>query len=121
MKSKHLLLSAAGVLTIIMSFVLGYAYAHIRGLVEAMDMQVITHSSILLTNSITLTQRLESPDMAGLIEATEENGDLLGNFIIKFKPVVENPETRKLIEAALARWAQAKERLQELRGITREK
>jgi len=105
------------VLIAVISFGLGYTYAYLHSLAKAMDMQVIVHSEILLTNSLVLTQRLKSPGIAELIEATEENGDSLGRSIINFQPLIENPETRKLVEITLTKWEKAKERLQELRTL----
>ena len=120
MKKKYYLLSAAGVLIAVLSFGLGYTYAYIQGLIRSWDMVVGTHSSILLANSNTLTQRLKSPDIRELIEATEENGDSLARFLIDFKPVMKSPDTRKHIEIALTDWEQAKERLRELRTLQTE-
>lgn len=120
MKKKYYLLSAAGVLIAVLSFGLGYTYAYIQGLIRTWDMVVGTHSSILLATSNTLTQRLKSPDTTELIEATQENGDSLARFIVDFKPVMKNSETRKHIEIALTDWEQAKERLRELRTLQTE-
>jgi hypothetical protein len=120
MKKKYFLLSVVGVLIVLMSFGLGYACAYIHGLIKAWDMVVTTHAEILLADSGVLTKKLRSSDIAELIEATEENGDSLCNFIIEFKPVTKNAGTRKLIDIALAKWEQAKERLQELRALQSE-
>lgn len=96
---------------------LGYIYAYVHGLVKAIDMQVTTHSYILLMNSHTLTRTLRSPDIAQLIEATEANGDSLATFLVSTKPVIENSETRRQVDIALTAWDQAKEKLQELRAL----
>lgn len=114
MKKKYYLLSVVGVLIVVISFGLGYTYAYIHGLLRSMDMHIGTHSSILLTYSATLIQRLKTPDIVELVEAMEENGDSLSSVIITFKPLIEDPETRKLAEIALTQWEKAKERLQEL-------
>ena len=114
MKKKYFLLSVVGLLIFIISFCSGYTYAYVRGLEKTNDMQVVTHSSILISYSLVLTEKLSSPDIEKLIEATEENGDSLVSLINAFKVPIENPEISKLVEIALTRWEQAKERLQEL-------
>ena len=117
MKKKYLLLSVVGALMLLVSFGLGYAYGHIHAMMKAVNMQVTTHGRILFTNSVTLTQRLKSPDTAELIEATEENGDSLRRLLIDLQPVIDDPRTRKFVEMALAEWGKARERLQELRAL----
>ena len=115
MKKKCFVLSAVMVLIIVISFGLGYVYAYIHVLAKVMDMQVSTYSEILLTNSLVLTEKLKSPDITGLIEATEQNGNSLYDFIISYEPIIEDPVTLKHNEISLIKWEQAKKRLQELR------
>jgi hypothetical protein len=117
MRKKYYILSVVGVLIIFISFGLGYTNAYIHSLGKSMDMQVRINSGILITSSSVLSQKLKSPDMAELIDATEENGDSLSVFIIQSKHLIEDPETRKLAEIALTSWEKAKERLQELRAL----
>jgi len=117
MKKKYYFLSVVGVLIAVISFSLGYFYSYVHSLEKATDMYVSVQSNILLANSVELTQRLKSPGIEGLIEATEEIGDSLARSIINIKPHVENPETGRLIEIALTKWEKTKESLQELRAL----
>lgn len=117
MKKKYFVLSVVSVLVIVISFGLGYTYAFVDGLVKVNDMAAKTHSHILWMESHILTRTLKSPNVAELIKATEENGDSLHSFIITFKPVIENPETRTRVDEAVTAWEQAKGRLHELRAL----
>lgn len=117
MKKKYYLLSITGILIAAISFSIGYLYSYAHSLEKEIDMYVSIHSNILLTNSVELTQKLKSPSIEELIEATEENGDSLARAIINYKPFIENPESNRLVEIALTKWEKTKESLQELRTL----
>jgi len=115
MKKKYFIFSGVLILIAVISFGLGYVYAYINGLEKALDMQVSTYSEILEITSSVLIGKLRTPDIMELIEATEENGDLLSRNIISSKPFTQNPTTLEYIEISLTSWEKAKKRLQELR------
>jgi len=117
MKKKYFVLSVVVVLIVVISSGLGYIYAFVEGLEKVNDMQVRTHSDILLIHSLVLTRKLRSQDIAKLIDATELNSEDLASFINNNKPLIKNPETLRQVDKALTAWEQAKKRLQELRTL----
>ena len=117
MKKKYIVLLVVEILIVIISSGLGYIYAFVEGLEKVNDMQVRTHSDILLLNSLVLTRKLKSPDITTLVDVIEFNNDDLAIFVTYNKPLIKNQETLRQVDKALTAWEQAKKRLQELKAL----
>ena len=105
-----------------MSFGLGYICAYTPNastnrFFRKTDIRVSVYSDVLFWQSTTIAEKLKTPDIDKLIDAVDENGNLLYNLMVDSKPIIKDPETLKYIEISLKWWEKAEVKLQELRVL----
>jgi hypothetical protein len=117
MNKKTVAFTIVTILLIVISAAFGYLTAYVKGLENVLEREANIYSHVLMLESLTLSRKVSSSGIKGLIDAVEQNCDSWASFISVMvnDPYRSDGTKLKISEARLA-WEKTKNKLEELKS-----